>query len=205
MTTVALIRTTYVNVNLKRAEADPAPWVDGDVTQQIVNALQALWPELGLRTTGTVASATASGIYAMPGGIQRISRIDVEDTNTDIVDQVTRWRYYPDADPPTKIKLTPRIQAGFNLRFFGWKPFALDASDIPVRLESVVAFKATALAFGVLSGYLGNSQLQQGLDSGRVVDYQTAVGLSAYWERRYQDAILNDPARVGGALRASRR
>lgn len=204
MTTIAALRAR-VNINLKRGDTDPAPWVAGDLDQAVQDALLEVWPDLGLKATGLVATNTSSGVYTIPGGIQRISRIDVEASTTDIVDQVTRWRYYADADPPTKIKLTPRITSGYNLRFFGWKPFDPTGSDLLVRLEEVVARKATALAYGILAGYLGNSQMQQGLDSGRVVDYQTAVGLSAYWERRYQEAIIIDPNRVGGGLRASRR
>ena len=33
----------------------------------------------------------------------------------------------------------------------------------------------------------------------------TAVGMSAYWERRYQEAIIDDPYRVTSTVRASRR
>ncbi len=204
MTTVALLRTTYLNVYLKRLEASTLPWSDTDCNQLLTDALGDLWPDLGLRATGT-ATTTASRIVTIPGSIQQVTRIDVEDASGNQLDEVTGSRYHYDTDPPTKILIRPRIQSGYTLRFFGWKPFATDGADLLARLENLVAMKAAALAYGVLAAQLVNSQRQQNLDSGRVVDYQTAAGMSAYWERRYSAGIHGDPNRPGTHPRASRR
>lgn len=207
MTTVALLRTTYVNGYLGRADASTVPWSDAQVGQHITDALTKLWPRVGLRLTGTVAASTASGVYTIPASIKRLSRIVLEYVDggaTDLVDTVVNWRYETDAT----IRIKPRVQtlAGLSLRIYGWGPFSTVGTDLPTDLESAVAERAAALAYGSLAGILANSQRQQGLDSGRVVDYQTAVGLSAYYERRYQDAIDAHPSRVGGpAPRLARR
>lgn len=205
MTTVALLRTTYLNVYLKRTDGDAQPWLDSDCNQALTDALGDLWPTLGLRATGTVATDGASRIVTLPGSIAKVTRIDVEDSAGHYIDRVVNWRYHYDANPPTKVLVSPILAAGYTLRFFGWKPFASDGADLLVRLENVVAMKAAALAYGILSGQLVNSERQQGLDSGRVVDYQTAVGMSAYWERRYQEALRDDPERTQVHARAARR
>ncbi len=207
MTTVTLLRTTYVNGYLGRTDGATLPWSDTQVGQHITDALTKLWPDVGLRLTGTVTADESSGIYTIPASIKRVSRIVLEYVSggvTDVVDTVVGWRYESD----TTVRLNPRIPtlSGLSLRFYGWGPFAVTGSDLPTELEATVAERAAALAYGSLAGVLVNSQRQQGLDSGRVVDYQTAVGLSAYYERRYLDAIAKYPGRVGGvAPRAARR
>ena len=207
MTTVAAIRTTYVNGYLGRTDASTIPWSDTQVDRHISDAIIKLWPDVGLRLTGTVPAASASGVYTTPASIKRISRIVLEYVDggtTDIVDTIVNWRYETDAT----VRVQPRIstQSGLALRFYGWGPYAVAATDLPADLEAAVGERAAALAYGSLAGMLVNSQRQQGLDSGRVVDYQTAVGLSAYYERRYFEAIAKYPARVGAAApRRSRR
>ena len=204
MTTVALLRTTYVNPYLGRTDGTTLPWSDTDCNTSITDALGDLWPDLGLRATGTVATTT-SRIVTMPASIQQLTRIDVEDSSGNAIDEVTNWRYHYDTDPPTKILISPRLQSGYTLRLFGWLPFDSAGTNLIVRLENTVAMKATGLLYGFLAGKLVDTQRQQNLDSGRVVDYQTAVGLSAYWERRYQEAIHGDPNRPGRHPSASRR
>jgi len=206
VTTVALLRTTYVNGYLGRTEASSVPWSDTQVAQHITDALAKLWPDVGLRLTGTVATASPSGVYTIPASIKRVSRIVVESTSgdVDLVDTVTNWRYETDAT----VRIQPRIQteAGLALRFYGWGPFSSVGTDLPTDLEAAVGERAAALAYGSLAGVLANSERQQGLDSGRVVDYQTAVGMSAYYERRYAEAIVKYPAQVGAvAPRRARR
>lgn len=207
MTTVATLRTTYVNGYLGRTDGTTVPWSDTQIDRHISDALAKLWPDVGLRLTGTVAATTATGIYTIPASIKRVSRVLLEYTDggvTDIVDTVVNWRYETD----TTVRVRPIIttEAGLNLRFYGWGPFSATGSDLPTDLEATVGERAAALAYGSLAGWLANSQKQQGLDSGRVVDYQTAVGMSAYYERRYQEAIDKYPGRMGAiAPRAARR
>lgn len=206
MTTVASLRTTYVNGYLGRTDGSTIPWSDTQVGQHITDALTKLWPDVGLRLTGTVAINSTTGIYTIPASIKRVSRIVVESTSgdTDLVDTVVNWRYETD----TTVRISPRVQAdsGLALRFYGWGAFSSVGTDLPTDLEAAVAERAAALAYGSLAGVLANSQRQQGLDSGRVVDYQTAVGMSAYYERRYMEAIIKYPGQVGAAApRAARR
>jgi hypothetical protein len=197
VTTVTLLRQTYVNGYLGRTDGSTIPWSDTQIDRHISDAILKLWPDVGLRATGTVAALTTSGIYAIPASIQRVERIVLEYVaggNTDVVDEVTDWRYETD----TTVRVQPRIgtTTGLSLRFYGRKAYSPLASDLPVDLEPAVSERATALAYGSLAGILANSQRQQSLDSGRVVDYQTAVGMSAYYERRYQDAIARRFDRV---------
>lgn len=211
MTTVAALRTTHLNKFLGivlGSDGETIPHTVAERDQYIVDALTQLWPDVGKRATGTVALSQASDVYTLPAALSggRVSRIEIEHTSggsTSRIDRATHWMYYSD----TQVRVSPLLatDASTVLRFFGYVPFLVDASDLPVRLEPVVAMRATALAYGVLGSQLVNSKRQQGLDQSRVVDYQTAVGLSAYWERRYFEAINKDPAGLSYAPRASRR
>lgn len=205
MTTIASLRTTYLNTYLKRTDGDPLPWTDGECDLLLTEAVGDLWPDIGAKATGIVATSSATDRYTIPGSIVHVTRIDVENSSAQYVDTVTKWRYFPDADPPTKVIIAPVLITGYNLRFYGFKPFVDAATDLLPRLEGVVSSLAASKAYGILASQLVNSQRQQGLDSGRVVDYQTAVGLSAYWRREYEYAIRNDPSRVTNAPRASLR
>lgn len=210
MTTVALLRQTWVNSFLDRVDGQTVPWSDTEINQRITDALTQLWADgIGKRVTGTVATNQSSDVYTIPAALQspgRISRIELEQVSggvTSRVDRVTSWQVYSD----TQVRVKPILptDSTLALRFFGWAPFDVAGSDLPTRLENAVAMKAAGLAFGQMTGGLVNSQTQQGLDSGRVIDYQTAAGLSAYWERRYQEIIRRDPARISlGPRRATR-
>jgi hypothetical protein len=209
VTTVALIRTTYVNGHLARADADTTPWTAVQCSQAITDSLAVLFGDgVGNFVEASVATNQNSDRYTIPVALQggRISRIELEQTSggvTGAIDRVVRWRMIG----PTSIRVAPTLptDSTLTLKLYGWAPFKIDASDLPTRLEPVLAWKACALLYGDLASRLANSKLQQGLDTARVVDYPTAVGLSAMWERRYQDAIKGDPAFASYAPRASRR
>lgn len=210
MTTAALVRTTYLNNYLRRAEGSAAPWTDAQATQAITDAMNGLWQDgIGKRASGSVSPSQASDVYTIPlvAGVPiRISKIEMTQTVGGVsarVMRVTSWEYISD----TQVRIQPLLPTNsqLSLLFIGWIPFLDDLSDLPVRLERAVAMKAAALAYGQLSGQLANSQTQQGLDSGRVVDYPTAVGLSAYWERRYRDLLDGDQAMRSFAQRHAHR
>lgn len=204
MTSIALLRTTYLNGYVQRAEADTVPWTDAVCNQALTDALRAQWPDFGLRISGTVATDQSTNVYSVPSGMEKIVRIDIE-SNGLVIDQVTNFRWRGDANPPTKVVIKPVLASGYTLRFDGWKPWGTDAADLPVDWEPWIAMWAASELYGALASNLANSQRQQGLDSGRVVDYQTAVGLSAYWLRRFVDAVDHDPNRTAGAVRRGRR
>lgn len=207
MTTVTALRQTYLNDILQRIDGSTVPWSDGQCDQMLTNALHDLWPRLGSFVFGDVATSSASMLYTVPtalgtvAGEYQISRIDVLDSSDNYVDTARVWRPHSG----TQVILKPKLSEGYTLRFYGWKPYDPTGSDLPVRLERAVAYKAASIAYGLLTGRLVNSQTQQGLDSGRVVDYPSAVGLSAYWERLFQTVIANDPSRVSFAPRSAYR
>lgn len=205
MTTIALLRTTYLNRYLERTDGDVAPWSDTDCNQILADALRVQWPDFGLRLSGTVATDQGVNVYTVPTGMEKVARIDIETTGGIVIDQVTNFRWRGDANPPTKLVIKPRISTGYVLRLDGWKPWGIDGADLPVDWEPWVSMFAASEAYGILASSLANSQRQQGMDSGRVVDYQTAVGLSAYWLRRFVDATDHDPNRTAGSVRRGRR
>lgn len=198
MTTVALLRTNHVNLLVRRADGDTTPWTDAQIDKATTDALTQLWQDgVGKRVSGSVATSQASDVYTIPAGfampdgvVSTIELIQTAGGVTQRVGRATRWRQISD----TQVRVTPRIatDSTLTLLFTGWTPFNVTGSDLPVRLENIVAMKSAALCYGQELGQLANSQLQQGLDQGRVVDYPTAVGMSAYWERRYRDAIDGD-------------
>lgn len=209
MTTVAALRTGYVNALLGREnDADTIPWTTTHLDRHIVDVLRKLWPTHGRFVSGTVAPSQSSDIYTIPSALTggRISRIELEQSSggvSSLVDRVTDWRYHSD----TQVRVRPLLPTDSTLllRFYGWVPFAVDASDIPARIEPAVGERAAGFAYGQLGGQLVNYKRQQGLDSGRVVDYPTAVGLSAYFERRYFEQMDGDPSMVSYAPRRSKR
>jgi hypothetical protein len=209
VTTVATIRTTFLNKYLgigSSNDADVVPWTSQERDEFIVGALYQTWPDIGLRATGSVATSQASDLVTIPGSIQKISRIELRQTAGGVstkIDRIVDWSLVSD----TQVRINPLLptNAQLALHFYGWKPFAVDAVDLLPRLERVVAFRAASLAFSALSGQLGNLARQQGLDNARVVDYPTAVGLAALWERRYFEAVDKEPSRISVAPRGARR
>jgi hypothetical protein len=208
VTTVALLRQNYVNRHVGRADGSTIPWSDTDIDGHITQALALLWPEFGKFAAGSVATSQNSDVYTIPSALTggRISRIELEYASggqSTLADRISSWRYYSD----TQVRIRPLLptDATLSLRFTGWVPFATNASDLPVRLEPAIAARAAGYAMGQLAGQLVNYQRQQGLDNGRVVDYPTAVGLAAYWERRYFEQIENDPVQTSYAPRRASR
>lgn len=205
--TVATIRQNHLNRWLGvTADADTIPWTTTDRDAFIVDALIQTWPDVGKRAAGTVALSGSSDVYTLPAALTggRVSRVELESVSPAAkIDRVVNWIPFSD----TQIRVGPLLatDASAQMRVFGFVPFQTDASDLPTRLEPIVAMRAAALAYGQLASQLVNYKRQQGLDSARVVDYQTAVGLSAYWERRYFEAIAKDQAGLSYAPRRARR
>ncbi len=205
MTTIAALRTGYLNSDLGRADADTLPWTSTQLDAFIDQGIVELWKE-GVGELTVVDGAAPSGNLAtVPAslgtvaGEYRISRIDIVGTDDEYLDRVSSWRYHSG----TKVVVKPRLDTSLTLRYTGFKPYTV--STLPTSLEPVVCYRAAALAFGAMVGQLVNSQRQQGLDSGRVVDYQTAVGASAYWQRLFIAGVQNELRRVSYAPRAAHR
>lgn len=201
MATIATLRTTYLNVYLGRTDGSTEPWADGDCDRHLTDAIVALWPNVAKRASGTVATSQDSDTYAVPTGVTRVSRIDLLDSAGNVVGDVTDWRYLDD----THVIIRPLLVDGLTLRFGGWVAYASTGSDLPTTLEVPVAMRAAGLAFSELAGHLVNYQRQQGLDSGRVVDYGTAIGLSSYWMTQSGNLLAQQPQVTSYAPRRSRR
>lgn len=210
MTTITLLRQNYLNDYLGRVDGATIPWTDGDCDQRLGEVIRKLWPRLGRRASGTVATNQNSDVYTVPSALSAtdflISRIELEQTSGGVsgkVDEVSSWQMYSD----TQVRIRPLVPTDATLAFrvFGWVPFLADASDLPVRLEQAIGARAAGMSYGVMAAQLGNYQRQQALDNGRVVDYPTAVGLAAYYERVYFEQVDNDPAKVTRGPRAARR
>lgn len=208
MPTIDEIRTGYLNVYVHRTD-DPVsgsnkPWSDDECDRLIEDALAKLWPRLGQRTSGDLTSDGLTDVYDAPaelGSQFRVSAIDVIDSGGRTVDRVPNWRY----GGTGQLIIRPLFVSGTTLRVWGWIPFSVDGSDLPDDLVETVAHRAAGRAYSGLAAELVNSQRQQNLDSGRVVSYPDAVGFAAYHERLYQEGILDHPAQVSYAPRASRR
>lgn len=192
-----------LNGYLKRTDGDSLPWSDADCNTYLGDAIGQLWPVYGLFTSGDVASSSASQEYALPGSIPvaGLSRIALVDSAGRYVDRVSKWR----ARDATHVIVFPAIRDGYTLRCFGWKAFALTGSDLPTSLEDAVVYAAASLAYGALAASLVNWQRQQNLDSGRMVSYQEAAAMSAYWASRSTAALHGSEHTIGFASRSARR
>lgn len=201
MTTISALRQTYLNKYLARSDSDTLPWSTTDLDQHLADALRSLAPTHGILTSGDVATTSTNQQYTIPASITRVSRIELLDSQGYYLDDVTNWRPIPSG----KVVIKPRLADGLTLRFTGWKPFAVTAADLTTDLEDVVAKLAAAQAYGQLAAHLTNSQRQQNLDSGRIVDHQQAIALSAYWQRLAESRLFNDTSRVSYAPRRAHR
>lgn len=209
MPTIASLRQSYLNVYLHRVDdpvggASNKPWSDAECDRLIGDALAKLWPKLGQRISGTMATDGEVDTYTIPvafGARYRVSRIEILDTSGRSVDRVTGWRY-GDAG---ELLVHPLLASGNTLRVTGYVPFATDGSDLPDDLSETVAHRAAARAYAGLAAELVNSQRQQNLDSGRIVSYQDALGFAAFHERLYQEGVIDHPAQISYAPRASQR
>lgn len=196
MATVAGIRTGYLNGLLKRTDGDTKLFTDSICNQMISQAIEELWPDFGVFFSEVAATDESDEFYTIPTGMTEISRIVLETTTTPArrISNVTNWR----KAGAGMVVIDPLISssAGVQLRFYGWKAYASDGSDLPDRLQSLVAMKAASLLYGVMSADLSDYERQAALDSGKVVTYQDAVGLSAFWQRRYEDRARREPGQV---------
>lgn len=202
MTTISALRTTYLNKMLARQDGDTQPWDTTSLDQHLTDAVRSLWPVHGILASGDVATDSTTQEYTVPASIARLSRIELLDAAGELyLSGVTNWR------PTTggKVVVKPRLAGGYTLRFSGWKAFADTGADLPTDLEDVVAMLAAATAYGQLAAHLTNSQRQQNLDSGRIVDHQQAISLDAYWRRLAESRLFNHPSRVSYAPRRASR
>lgn len=204
MTAIDTIRTTFLNPLLHRQDGSTLPWTDAELNAFEGVAITDLWPQNGKWATGDVATSSTSQTYTVPGGIQRISRIDLVDSGGLYVDRAFNWRVLAKGVAPT-IVVQPLLGASLTLRVSGWLPFAADGSDLPAGLQHVIAYLAASLAYGGLASQLTQSELQQGLDRGQVVDYPTAVGLAAYWQKQAEIILATDDSLVTVGPRAAYR
>lgn len=209
MTTITALRTTYVNEYLGgRADASTKPWTTAQLDRFINDAIDRLWPDFGRLMYGEVASDELTQFYDVPAAIvaaepYKISRIVLRDgapaSGGRVLDNASGWRQ----DVSDQFFINTRIRGGATLGIYAFVGFSV--TDLPVSLESAIAMRAASFAFGAMTGSLVDWQRQQNLDSGRVVSYADAVGLSAYWERQYQEATVRHPSRIAFAPRASNR
>lgn len=208
MTTIALLRAD-VNIRLDRQDGDPEPWEDDEIDSHVAAALRRLWPDLGLATYGE--TETDGGQFlAVPstftGGEYKISRIILLDAPAAgggrYSDDIKGWKKHPGDKVVVKSGF-PR--AGVYAGFTGYVPFSVAGTNLPTSLFDAVCDRAASFAFGAYAAKLANLERQQNLDSGRVIDYPTAIGAAAYFARLYADATLDSQYRLTFAPRSSSR
>jgi hypothetical protein len=181
------------------------------VSAVIGNALARLWPDMGtLQYAETVCdgrqfiAVPAIFTTAIEYKLSRIILLDGPEAQGGTYgDDLKGWRKHPIDNQIVVKKGFPG--AGVYAGFYGWVPFAPDGSDLPVSLEPALADRSASFAYGDYGAKLANYQRQLNLDDSRVVDYPTAIGLSAYYEKRYQDGTLDSQYRLTFAPRSSSR
>lgn len=196
MATIASIRTGYLNGMLSREDGSTDPFSDSTCNQMISQAIEELWPDFGVFFNDVAATDESDEFYVIPTGMVEISRIVLESASAPArrVSNVMNWRKAGSG----QVVVDPLIatDSSLQLRFYGWKPYANDGSDLPDRLQSLVAMKAASLCYGTMAAGLSDYERQAALDSGKMVTYQDAVGLSAFWQRRYEDRARREPGQV---------
>lgn len=202
---IAAIRA-IANTYLKRVDGSTRPWADADVNQAISDTLDQLWPDFGVAVYGETPT-TAAQLIAVPVEFTanavgyKISRIIVKNSAGTAADKASGWQ----AHPGGFVFIKTIVASGNTFGFYGFTPYLNDASNLPARLNSAIAARAAGFAWGNLGAELVNSEIQQTIDSGRVVTSQQALAMAAYYERRFQDATQREPTRLSYAPRASNR
>jgi hypothetical protein len=209
VSTVAALRTDYVNKYLgSRVDGSAKPWSDDEINRFITDAVTRLWPDFGLLVYDELETLESTQFFNVPAGIvaqapYKISRVMIRQGAPGeggiVTDQATAWRPHPG----NQFYVKTRIRTGQTFGVYAFHAYSV--SDLDVSLEPAIAMRAASSAYGALGGGLVDWQRQQNLDSGRMVSYADAVGLSAYWERQYQEATVRHPSRIAFAPRASSR
>jgi hypothetical protein len=210
MATILSLRTTYLNTYLDRNEGSTRPWTDAECSQFLTDALYATWPDMG---HFTYAESPASGTQFIPVPATFTAALDYKLSRVILLDapQAQGGTYTDDVKGYRKHSATTIVskkvipQAGQYVGFYGFIPIAADGSTLPLRMESTISNLAASYAYGKLAAELLNSERQQNLDSGRVVDYASAAGFSSYWLRLYEARTVVEPLRLSYAPRASSR
>lgn len=207
--TQATVRTNYLNALINQTvDAGTLPWTQAERNQALDQALEELWPDFGLFVSGTVASNQNSPYYTLPASIALLSRIVLERVSSGITEQVGEVpAWTPHVGGQVAVHPPIATDTTVTLRFYGWKPFNSDYSDLPTNMQSLVAMKAASLCYGIISSKLTNQEDQMAMDVGKLVSQADAVGLSAYWQRRYEDRLpqLRKTSGVSFAPRAASR
>lgn len=202
---IQAITNKYLKRTNESAGGSGRPWTDAEVLQAVTDTLDQLWPDFGILTYGEV-DATGVQLVAVPTELSanavgyRVSRIVLKNSAGNQAQSVTGWRPHPGG-----YVLIKTLVSGGTFGFYGFIPYLNDASNLPDRMKSAIAARAASFCWGLLSSELTNSEIQQTIDSGRVVTSQQALAQSAYYERRFQDATEREPTRVSYAPRASNR
>jgi hypothetical protein len=207
--TVAALRTDYVNQYLGgRVDGSTKPWSDDELDRFINDAVILLWPDFGLLVYDELQTVETTQFFDVPAAIvalapYKISRVMIRQGAPGeggiVTDQATGWRPHPG----NQFYVKTRIRTGQTFGVYAFHAFSV--ADLDTSLEPAICYRAASAAYGALGGGLVDWQRQQNLDTGRMVSYADAVGLSAYWERRYQEATVRHPSRIAFAPRASSR
>lgn len=208
MTTIAALRTTYLNGYVGRSDGATQPWSDAECDRALGDSINRLWPDFGRLQYGEVASDEATQFFAVPASVvalapYKISRIIIRQgapgSGGLMIDQASGWRQ----DVDDQFFIRTRILGGQTFGVYAFVAFTVTTLD--ATLEASVSARAASFLYGNLVGKLVDFQRQQNLDTGRVVSYADAVGASAYWERQYQESTIRHPSRIAFAPRASNR
>lgn len=192
-----------VNTYVRRTAGETQPWTDGQVTAAVTDALDQLWPDFGVLTYAEVA-ADGTQYVTIPGAFgtrYRLSRLLLKNGQGIVADKATSYQAHPGGQVFTKT----RAAQGSTYAIYGFTPYLADGSNLPSNMDSAIAMRGASFLYGMLAAALANSQRQQNLEQNRVISYQEALALSAYYERRFQDATEREPTRVSYAPRASAR
>ena len=209
MATVEDLRTGYVNKYLgSRIDGSSKPWSNEELDRFIADAVIRLWPDFGLLVYDELETGETTQFFDVPASIvalapYKISRVMIRQGAPGeggiVTDQATGWRPHPG----NQFYVKTRIRTGQTFGVYAFHAFVI--GDLDVSLEPAICYRAASAAYGALGGGLVDWQRQQNLDSGRMVSYADAVGLSAYYERLYQESTVRHPSRIAFAPRSSNR
>ena len=209
MATAELIRQTYLNAYLGgRVDGSARPWSDDELDRFILDAVIRLWPDFGLLVYDELETVETTQFFDVPAAIvalapYKISRVMIRQGAPGeggiVTDQATGWRPHPG----NQFYVKTRIRTGQTFGVYAFHAFGI--TDLDISLEPAIGYRAASAAYGGLGGSLVDWQRQQNLDSGRMVSYSDAVGLSAYYERQYQESTVRHPSRIAFAPRSSNR
>ncbi len=137
---------TQVRFRVRDTDASDYFWTNDEVTDAIVKAILALWPDMYIRTVEVSGTTGAGTTYSLPSGAERVGKVEIERVagGGDYI-EIVDW----DEDTLNSEVVFPRVPraTGLALRFTWRGKFDTSTPDHPEYCDEAVITMAAAVLY----------------------------------------------------------